>query len=143
MRPFSSPWTTLSALAICLFIWQPAGAQEAASVGDPAVFSRHYWSQIRPDYSYLNGCVTGYRAFVFRDDGYFTFNQHIHGSWRIDQQGNLVVRSKTGQQLILVFDKSGVLAPVVPTNATSSLPVNSAAGDFNFRRTDLFKECDE
>ena len=143
MRPLSSPWATLPSLAICLFIWNSAGAQEATSGPDPAIFSRHYWSQIRPDYSYLNGCVTGYRAFVFRDDGYFTFNQHVHGSWRIDQQGNLVLHSKTGQQLILVFDKFSVLAPVVSTNATSSLPVNSAAGDFNFRRTDLFKECDE
>jgi hypothetical protein len=143
LRSFSSIWMTLCALAICLFVWTSAGAQEAASVADPAVFSRHFWSQIRPDYSYLNGCVTGYRAFTFRADGYFTFNQHVHGSWRVDQQGNLVLRSKTGQQIILVYDKSGVLAPVVPTNATSSLPVNSAAGDFNFRRTDLFKECDE
>ena len=43
------------------------------------------WVQTYPDYSYLDGCHTGDRAFTFQSDHYFVFNLKVHGSWRVSQ----------------------------------------------------------
>ena len=105
------------------------------------VFVGSYWSQIRPNYSYLNGCETGYRAFSFTRDGYFVFDNKVHGSWRVDRLGNLVLRTKEGRQLKLSHNQGGMLVPIVSTNQLLNQPPNPPSGEFYFRRTDLFQQC--
>lgn len=83
---------------VLLFLSAPSLAQTNLM---PEGFTQHNWTQIRPDFGYLNGCTTGYRAFSFGRDSYFIFNRNIHGSWRITPQGNLILRTKNGQRIIL------------------------------------------
>jgi hypothetical protein len=59
--------------------------------------TQHYWSQIYPNRDYLDGCLTGYRAFVFDKSGYFVFDRKTHGTWRVDRLGNLVLRTREGE----------------------------------------------
>jgi hypothetical protein len=58
--------------------------------------TQHYWSQIYPNRDYLDGCLTGYRAFVFDRSGYFVFDRKTHGTWRLDRLGNLALRTREG-----------------------------------------------
>ncbi|HUK57686.1 MAG TPA: hypothetical protein VLV50_00540 [Stellaceae bacterium] len=113
-----------------------------------SVLTQHKWSQIVPNYAYLDGCVTGYRAFVFTADGYFIFNGNVHGSWRLTN--NNLVRLQTrsngtrpGQILQLRFESDNTLSPIVATNTLSTKPPNPANGTFDFRRYDLFQECQQ
>jgi hypothetical protein len=77
---------------------------------NPAVTSNRLtqrnWSQIRPNFGYLNGCTTGYRSFYFDQDGYFVFNRNVHGTWRLTPQGSLILRTKSGQTLSLELEGS-------------------------------------
>lgn len=79
--------------------------------GDTSRFTGKYWAQIRPDRAYLNGCVTGYRAFQFADSGYFIFDRKIHGSWRVDRFDNLILRTREGKRIRLVYDHQQTLMP--------------------------------
>jgi hypothetical protein len=97
---------------------------ETSTVITRSTFTQHAWAQIRPNYAYLNGCVTGYRAFVFSDDGYFVFNRNIRGWWRITSQGNLILVNRGGQHVTLFYDKHVSLTPIV-TN-TGAAPGISA-----------------
>lgn len=97
--------------------------------GNASRFTGKYWSQIRPDRAYLNGCVTGYRAFQFADSGYFIFDRKVHGSWRVDRFDNLILRTRDGQRIRLIFDKQNTLIP-------------SQNGTF-LRRDQRFQECQE
>jgi hypothetical protein len=136
-------WITVCA---ALFMATPGGCACAQESPDNLIihsddFVGSYWSQIRPNYSYLNGCETGYRAFSFTRDGYFVFDNKVHGSWRVDRLGNLVLRTKEGRQLKLSHNQSGLLVPVVSNNQLTKGPPNPASGEFYFRRTDLFQQC--
>jgi hypothetical protein len=134
-------WLKAATLVLGLALSSVAQAQQDESVVHAGVFTKHYWSQIQPNYSYLNGCSTGYRAFLFADTGYFLFDNRIHGSWRVDRLGNLVLRTKEGQDLRLYYDRPTTLHPIVPTNQLTNQPPNPPSGTFYFRRTDLFEEC--
>lgn len=92
--------------------------------------TKHFWSQIYPNLNYLNGCLTGYRAFVFSPNGYFIFNQRIHGNWRIDWQGNLVLKTQNGQNFRLYRGGPDTLRPANSTRIVSFLA-----------RNQVFKEC--
>lgn len=90
-------------------------------------FTQHFWSQSRPDRGYLNGCVTGYRAFTFSADGHFVFDRKLHGTWRPDRLNNLVLRLRDGTTVRLFFDGQRTLTP----------SLNGGA----FRRDQRFQEC--
>jgi hypothetical protein len=143
MRNCRSHWLKPWAIILLFVLTLPAHAQQDEDQGvvHRDVFTKHYWSQIQPNYFYLNGCSTGYRAFLFNDTGYFLFDNRVHGSWRVDQLGNLRLRTTDGRELRLYYDKVTSLVPIVPTNELTSQPANSASGTFYFRRTDVFQEC--
>jgi hypothetical protein len=99
-------------------------ASQASGVITESTFTKRAWTQSRPNYSYLNGCVTGYRTFVFTDDGYFVFNRNIRGSWRLTTGGNVSLKNRGGQRITLYYDKRFSLTPSITTtvggSATSS-----------------------
>jgi hypothetical protein len=67
-------------------------------------FTGPRWSQIRPDKDFNGGCVIGFLAFQFSPTGYFVFNNRIRGSWRVDELGNLKLRTKDGITFTLVIE---------------------------------------
>jgi hypothetical protein len=71
-------------------------------------FTQHNWSQIYPDFDFLTGCVNGYLAFVFSDNGSFVFNHRVRGSWRVDGQGNISLRTRDGVRFKLLFNGSSL-----------------------------------
>jgi len=93
----------------------PALAQRSENAVGPDRFTQRYWSQISPNRDYLNGCVTGYQAFSFSQTGYFVFNRKVHGSWRVDPFGNLILRARDGTRLKLLFDRQRGLSPTQDT----------------------------
>lgn len=107
----------------------PAVAQRADDAVGSDRFTQRNWSQIRPNRDYLNGCVTGYRAFTFSQTGHFVFNRKVHGSWRVDPFGNLILRARDGTRIKLVFDRQRGLAP---TQDSALL-----------QRQERFQECPE
>ncbi len=136
-------WVTVCTALLVVTLVAHATAQQNPDnlIIHSDVFVDSYWSQVRPNYSYLNGCETGYRAFLFTRDGYFVFDRKVHGSWRLDHLGNLVLRTKEGRQLKLSHSPSGMLVPIVSTNQLTNRPPNPPSGEFYFRRTDLFQQC--
>ena len=67
-------------------------------------FTGPRWSQIRPEKDFNGGCVIGFLAFQFSPTGYFVFNNRIRGSWRIDELGNLKLRTKDGVVFTLIVE---------------------------------------
>jgi hypothetical protein len=67
-------------------------------------FTGPRWSQIRPDRDFNGGCVIGFLAFQFSPTGYFVFNNRIRGSWRLDELGNLKLRTKDGVTFTLIVE---------------------------------------
>ena len=134
-------WITVCAALFMAFPGARAIAQESSDSLVVDSFVGTYWSQIRPNYAYLNGCETGFRSFSFTRDGYFVFDNKVHGSWRVDRLGNLVLRTKEGKQLRLAHSQSGLLVPIVSNNQLAAGSPNPASGEFYFRRTDLFQQC--
>jgi hypothetical protein len=107
----------VAALMLSLAV-QPLGARavDDALDWDPnsrAVlrFTGTRWSMIYPDRDFEGGCVVGYLAFSFSPTGYFVFNNRVRGSWRIDELGNLKLRTRDGRRFTLVADSVG-LRPV-------------------------------
>jgi hypothetical protein len=68
------------------------------------LFTTTRWSMIVPDKDYEGGCVVGFLAFAFSPTGYFTFNNKIRGSWRIDELGNLKLRTRDGLLFTMLVD---------------------------------------
>ena len=83
---------------------------------------------IRPARDYEGGCVVGFLAFQFSPTGYFVFNNRIRGSWRIDEIGNLKLRTRDGILFTLLVEGSTL-------RSTGNLPF--------MKRTDLFQRCPE
>jgi hypothetical protein len=71
-------------------------------------FTKARWSMISPDKDYEGGCVVGFLAFQFSPSGYFTYNNHIHGSWRVDELGNLKLRTRDGLRFTMMVDGSTI-----------------------------------
>ena len=121
----SSRWLGLG-LALCVLL-EPVHAQQA----DPEAplvthFTSTRWSMIRPARDFEGGCVVGFMAFSFSETGYFVFNNRVRGSWRIDELGNLKMRTRDGTQFTLLVDGDTLRTYV-------NLPF--------IRRTDLFQRC--
>lgn len=142
-RKHHREWITVCAALFMASPGERVSAQESPDnlIMDSDVFVGSYWSQIRPNYEYLNGCETGFRSFSFTRDGYFVFDNKVHGSWRVDRLGNLVLRTKEGKELKLSHNQSGLLVPIVSNNQLAMGPPNPASGGFYFRRTDQFQQC--
>jgi hypothetical protein len=124
------------AVAICagaaLLTVVSAHAQQSSD-SDPngpatAHFTATRWSMIRPNRDFEGGCVVGFLSFQFSQTGYFVFNNRIRGSWRIDELGNLKLRTRDGVLFTLIVEGS-TLRPTV------NLPF--------LRRTDLYQRCPE
>jgi hypothetical protein len=86
------------------------------------------WSSILPARDFEGGCVVGYLAFSFSPTGYWVFNNRIRGSWRIDEIGNLKLRTRDGVRFTLLV-QDNVLRPA------QNLPF--------LRRTQLYQRCPE
>lgn len=67
-------------------------------------FTGARWSMIVPDKDYEGGCVVGFLAFSFSPTGYFVFNNRIRGSWRVDELGNLKLRTRDGLLFTMLVD---------------------------------------
>jgi hypothetical protein len=96
----------------------------------PAIahFTATRWSMIRPNRDFEGGCVVGFLAFQFSQTGYFVFSNRIRGSWRIDELGNLKLRTRDGIVFTLIVEGT-TLRPTI------NLPF--------LRRTDLYQRCPE
>jgi hypothetical protein len=96
------------ALTIGLSGLQRAQADEALDIDPNADFIKRFtgprWSMIVPDKDYEGGCVVGFLAFAFSPTGYFTFNNRIRGSWRLDELGNLKLRTRDGVLFTMLVD---------------------------------------
>jgi hypothetical protein len=117
-------------LAATLLVAAPMQAQRAAA--DPnqptEKFTSARWSQIRPGRDFEGGCVVGFLAFQFSPTGYFSFNNHIRGSWRVDELGNLKLRTREGIPFMLIVEGDTL-------RTTTNLPF--------LKRTDLYQRCPE
>jgi hypothetical protein len=117
------------ALVSALGLVRPSRAQKLDMSGDAdsiARFTGPRWSMIRPARDFEGGCVIGFLAFQFSPTGYFVYNNHVRGSWRVDEIGNLKLRTRDGLSFTLVVD-GNTLRP------TRNLPF--------VKRTDLFQRC--
>lgn len=111
---------------------QLAFAQEAIDMepGGPNIerFTSARWSMISPDKDFEGGCVVGFLAFQFSPTGYFTYNNRIRGSWRIDELGNLKLRTRDGFRFTLLVE------------GTTLRPAQTVAF---LNRGQLFQRCSE
>jgi hypothetical protein len=117
------------AIASGLSLVRAGRAQQLDLSGDIDATSRFTgprWSMIRPSRDFEGGCVIGFLAFQFSPTGYFVYNNHVRGSWRVDEIGNLKLRTRDGVVFTLVVD-GNTLRP------TRTLPF--------VKRTDLFQRC--
>lgn len=108
-----------------------AQQQPSGPTTDNAILARltgSRWSLILPDKDYEGGCVVGFLAFSFSPTGYFIFNNRIKGSWRLDELGNLKLRTRDGLRFTLILEDN-VLRP-------------SANIDF-LKRSQRYQKCTE
>lgn len=109
MRHVSAP-SRFSAIMACTFALALACAHARAEEGmDPNAdyikrFTATRWSMIIPDKDFEGGCVVGFLAFAFSPTGYFSFNNKIRGSWRVDELGNLKLRTRDGILFTMLVD---------------------------------------
>jgi hypothetical protein len=107
---------------------QAGGALIDLQSGADAItrFTGPRWSLIRPARDYEGGCVVGFLAFQFSQTGYFVFNNRVRGSWRVDELGNLKLRTRDGVSFTMIVE-GNILRPA------KTLPFLS--------RTDLYQRC--
>lgn len=74
-------------------------------------FTGTAWSLVYPDRDYQGGCVIGFLSFRFSPTGYFVYNNRLRGSWRVDEMGNLLLRTKDGLKFTLLVE-GNTLRPV-------------------------------
>lgn len=81
-----------------------AGAQllEGAKVAGTEAYANTRWVLHRPDQDPTDACVGGFFTFQFSATGYFVYNNRHRGSWRVDPQGNIRLKTSKGQMLLLL-----------------------------------------
>jgi hypothetical protein len=67
-------------------------------------FTGPAWSLVFPDRDYQGGCVVGFLAFKFSPTGYFIYNNRLKGTWRVDELGNLLMRTRDGLRFTLIVE---------------------------------------
>jgi hypothetical protein len=97
---FSAPWSSVRAQL--LDEARPTGAQNYANTR---------WVLQRPDQNPTDACVGGFFSFLFSETGYFVYNNRIRGSWRVDQLGNLRLKTHNGPNVLLLAN-GNTLRPV-------------------------------
>jgi hypothetical protein len=98
-------------LSAALAVAPIAARAEEPREGDSIVrFTKVRWSMILPDKDYEGGCVVGFLAFEFSATGYFSYNNHLRGAWRIDELGNLKLRTRDGLRFTMMVD-GGTMRP--------------------------------
>ncbi|HET6340393.1 MAG TPA: hypothetical protein VFG30_44595 [Polyangiales bacterium] len=125
-----------AAIFAALTVWLSASSQiraeEPQELNPNAdvmrLFTSTRWSMIVPDKDYDGGCVVGFLAFAFSPTGYFTFNNKIRGSWRIDELGNLKLRTRDGLLFTMLVDGQNM-------RSSRTIPFLS--------RTMIFQRCPE
>jgi hypothetical protein len=100
--------TALLALVLGMATTSHVHAEEPIDVDPNADFIKRFtgprWSMIIPDKDYEGGCVVGFLAFAFSPTGYFSWNNRIRGSWRVDELGNLKLRTRDGLLFTMLVD---------------------------------------
>jgi hypothetical protein len=101
-----SGWLATLTLLAALVIPSHAYLQEDIDPNSDVMkrFTTTRWSMIVPDKDYEGGCVVGFLAFQFSPTGYFVFNNRIRGSWRVDELGNLKLRTRDGILFTMLVD---------------------------------------
>jgi hypothetical protein len=115
--------------AACLAIGADRGRAQDKRGGDldpRAEFAGTRWYLTIAEREAAEDCDSGYMTFYFDKTGYFMFNRRMRGSWRIDELGNIRLRTRDGLNLILLVQEEA-LAPA------------SNAGFM--RRRDVYKRC--
>lgn len=96
---------TLLVSVLCAGVLSPDGARaqllEEKAPGAEA-YANSRWVLQRPDQDPTDACVGGFFSFQFSATGYFVYNNRYRGSWRVDTQGNLRLKTSKGQQLLLL-----------------------------------------
>ena len=128
MRPFSKALLLVAALGMAPAVLR-ADEPRDVDQGDITRFTKARWSMIYPDKDYEGGCVVGFLAFEFSPTGYFAFNNHIRGAWRIDELGNLKLRTRDGVRFTMLVDGSTIR----PSQDIPSL----------LKRSQVFQRCPE
>jgi hypothetical protein len=105
-RKLGSGWLAVMTLSAALAIPNLAYLQEDIDPNSDVMkrFTTTRWSMIVPDKDYEGGCVVGFLAFQFSPTGYFVFNNRIRGSWRVDELGNLKLRTRDGILFTMLVD---------------------------------------
>jgi hypothetical protein len=75
---------------------------EEPSASGAEAYANTRWVLQRPDQDPTDACVGGFFSFQFSATGYFVYNNHYRGSWRVDPQGNLRLKTSKGQMLLLL-----------------------------------------
>jgi hypothetical protein len=96
--------------------WLLAQGAQAQVAPDPAppgteTYANTRWSLKRVDQDPTDACVGGFFTFQFSPTGYFVYNNHIRGSWRVDGLGNIRLKTSKGQLLMLLASGSTLRAP--------------------------------
>jgi hypothetical protein len=126
-------WLLSAALGVAPLAAPLAAYTQEPRPNDPAAdnvsrFTKARWSMISPDKDYEGGCLVGFLAFEFSATGYFSFNNHLRGAWRIDELGNIKLRTRDGVRFTLVVDGSTM-------RPTSDVPP--------LKRSQVFQRCPE
>jgi hypothetical protein len=105
-RKRGSGWLAVLTLSAALAVPNLAYLQEDIDPNSDVMkrFTTTRWSMIVPDKDYEGGCVVGFLAFQFSPTGYFVFNNRIRGSWRVDELGNLKLRTRDGILFTMLVD---------------------------------------
>jgi hypothetical protein len=133
MTTLAKPLLLLAALGLApICIATSARADEPRGLDpnaqDISRFTKARWSMITPDRDYEGGCVVGFLAFEFSPTGYFSYNNHIRGAWRIDELGNLKLRTRDGVRFTMIVDGTTIR----PSQTIEFL-----------KRSEVFQRCPE
>jgi hypothetical protein len=109
-------WVAWSALGLLAGWLLARGALAQAVEDDPKppgteAYANTRWVLQRPGQDPTDACVGGFFTFQFSPTGYFVYNNHVRGSWRVDGQGNIRLKTSKGQLLMLLASGSTLRAP--------------------------------
>ena len=86
------------------------------------------WAMQVPDRDSTDACVAGFWTFQFSPTGWFVYNNKVRGSYRVDELGNVRLKTREGQMLTLIF------------NGITLRPAQTVSF---VRRNNIFQRCGE
>jgi hypothetical protein len=123
----------LSSLAALLWSAWPC-SQGSAQELDPeqptgdAAYVDTRWAMSLPDRDPMDACVGGFWTFHFFRNGYFVYSNKVRGVWRVDQLGNIRLKTRDGVALTLL-----VSGTTFRPNATVTF----------VKRSNVFQRCEQ